>query len=61
MEDDDPEYYTLRYRVVDDAVVVASSGWGASWRDLEDGDLLVVERHSLELSVRSAIGLSAAS
>jgi len=60
IEDDDPEYYTLRYRVEDDAVVVASSGWGAGWRDLADGDLLVVERHSLELSVQSAVGLSAA-
>ena len=27
-EDDDPEYYDLRYRVTPDAVVVASSGWG---------------------------------
>jgi predicted glutamine amidotransferase len=60
MEDDDPEYYTLRYRVADGAVVVASSGWGAGWRDLADGDLLVVERHSLELSVQSTVGLSSA-
>ena len=40
--------------------MVASSGWGAGWRDLADGDLLVVERHSLELSVQSTAGLSAA-
>jgi predicted glutamine amidotransferase len=54
IEDDDPEYYTLRYRASGDAVVVASSGWGAGWRDLADGDLLVVERHSLELTVHGA-------
>ncbi len=60
IEDDDPEYYTLRYRVSPDAVVVASSGWGAGWRDLADGDLLVVERRSLELSVQAVAGLSAA-
>jgi predicted glutamine amidotransferase len=55
LEDTDPEYYTLRYRVSDDAVVVASSGWGAGWRDLADGDLLVVERHSLAVSVQAAV------
>jgi hypothetical protein len=54
IEDDDPEYYTLRYRVGPDAVVVASSGWGARWRDLADGDLLAVERGSLELTVQGA-------
>ncbi len=52
IEDDDPEYYRLRYRVTPDAVVVASSGWGAGWQDMADGDLLVVERRSLELSVQ---------
>ena len=61
IEDDDPEYYTLRYRVAHDAVVVASSGWGAGWRDLADGDLLVVERRSLELTVQSTAGSSAGS
>jgi predicted glutamine amidotransferase len=60
IEDDDPEYYTLRYRVTPDAVVVASSGWGAGWQDLADGDLLVVERHSLELTVDSPAQVFAA-
>ena len=60
LEDDDPEYYTLRYRVAHDAVVVASSGWGAGWHDMADGDLLTVERRSLELTVQSPAGLSAA-
>ena len=48
MEDDDPEYYTLRYRTAPDAVVVSSSGWGAGWSDLGDGDLLVLRRRTLE-------------
>ena len=48
MEDDDPEYYTLRYRTAPDAVVVSSSGWGSGWSALGDGDLLVVRRRTLE-------------
>jgi predicted glutamine amidotransferase len=54
IEDDDPEYYTLRYRVGPESVVVSSSGWGRGWQDMADGDLLVVERGSLALSVRAA-------
>jgi predicted glutamine amidotransferase len=57
--DDDPEYYTLRYRVTPDSVVVASSGWGAGWQDMADGDLLVVRRRSLEFSVEAAAGMAA--
>ena len=48
IEDDDPEYYTLRYRTAPDAVLVSSSGWGRGWSDLADGDLLVVRRRTLE-------------
>ena len=48
LEDKDPEYYRLRYRVTDDAVVVSSSGWGQDWRELANGDLLVVRRGTLE-------------
>jgi predicted glutamine amidotransferase len=46
-----PDYYDLRYRVTDDAVVVASSGWGRDWEQLANGDLLVVRRGSLDVSV----------
>jgi predicted glutamine amidotransferase len=46
-----PDYYDLRYRVTDDAVVVASSGWGRDWEELANGDLLVVRRGSLDVSV----------
>jgi predicted glutamine amidotransferase len=57
-EDDDPEYYRLRYRVSPDAVVVGSSGWGRDWRELANGDLLVVGRRSLETTVVTSAGVS---
>jgi predicted glutamine amidotransferase len=50
--DEGPDYFTLRYRVTGDAVVVASSGWGRDWQDLADGELLTVRRRSLDVSVR---------
>ena len=53
-----PLYYDLRYRVSPDAVVVASSGWGSDWRELANGDLLVVRRRTLETSVVTSAGLS---
>jgi len=56
-DDDDPEYYNLRYRVTPDAVVVASSGWGRDWQELANGDLLVVRRGSLEHAVRTGLGV----
>jgi predicted glutamine amidotransferase len=58
IDDDDPEYYSLRYRVGPDAVVVASSGWGRDWQELADGDLLVVRRRTLETTVLTSAGLS---
>jgi predicted glutamine amidotransferase len=51
LEDKDPEYYTLRYRVTDDAVVVSSSGWGRDWQQLGNGELLTIRRRTLETSV----------
>jgi predicted glutamine amidotransferase len=57
-EDDDPDYYRLRYRVSPAAVVVASSGWGHDWRELGNGDLLVVGRHTLDTTVVTSAGLS---
>ncbi|MDH2444493.1 class II glutamine amidotransferase [Amnibacterium sp. CER49] len=56
-----PEYYRLRYRVTPDAVVVASTGWGGDgWRSLENGQLLVVQRHTLEVDVRDLAEVAAA-
>jgi predicted glutamine amidotransferase len=46
------EYYHLRYRITPDAVIVASSGWGRGWRTLGNGELLVVKRRTLEVTVR---------
>jgi predicted glutamine amidotransferase len=47
-----PDYYRLKYRVTPDAVVVTSSGWGSGWQTLGNGEMLVVQRGSLELDIR---------
>ena len=60
LEDKDPEYYRLRYRVADDAVVVSSSGWGRNWQELANGDLLTVSRGTLATRVASRSSLLAA-
>jgi predicted glutamine amidotransferase len=52
-KDQGEDYFHLRYRVTDDAVVVASTGWGRDWQPLENGQLLVVRRNTLETSVVS--------
>jgi predicted glutamine amidotransferase len=46
------EYYHMRYRVTPDAVVVTSSGWGDGWETLGNGELLVVQRSTLEVEIR---------
>jgi predicted glutamine amidotransferase len=51
--DEAPDYYHLRYRAAGDAVVVSSSGWGRDWHDLANGDLLVVRRGTLDVTVES--------
>lgn len=53
LREEEPEYYRLRYRVLPQGVVVASSGWGRGWQDLANGQMLVVERATLALSIRS--------
>jgi len=60
-EDDDPEYYNLRYRVTGDAVVVSSSGWGRDWAELGNGELLTVRRGTLDVAVTSIERVAAAS
>jgi predicted glutamine amidotransferase len=50
-EGEGPDYFHLRYRVTDDAVVVSSSGWGRGWQPLADGELLAVRRATLEVCV----------
>ena len=59
LEDKDPEYYRLRYRVPGDAVVVSSSGWGRGWQELANGDLLTVRRSTLATTVLAAEQLAA--
>jgi predicted glutamine amidotransferase len=51
--DEGEDYFHLGYRVTDDAVVVASSGWGRGWQLLRDGELLAVDRATLATSVVS--------
>ena len=46
-----PDYYHLGFRATDDAVVVASSGWGRGWQELANGELMVVRRGTLEVTV----------
>jgi predicted glutamine amidotransferase len=50
-EEGGPEYYRLRYRITPDAVVVTSSGWGSGWQTLDNGQMLVVQRHSLATEI----------
>ena len=51
--DEGEDYFHLRYRVREDAVVVASTGWGQDWRGLDNGSLLVVDRATMQMSVSS--------
>ncbi len=51
--DEDPDYYPLLYRRIDDRVVVTSTGWTDStgWTTLSNGQMLVVDRRTLQISV----------
>jgi predicted glutamine amidotransferase len=51
---EDPDYYTLRYQISPDAVVVGSSGWAdgdRAWRRLANRQALMVERRTLTTSL----------
>jgi predicted glutamine amidotransferase len=50
---DDRDYYPLLHRRVGDTVVVASTGWtdSAGWSTISNGEMLVVERGTLETTV----------
>jgi predicted glutamine amidotransferase len=53
-KEDEPDYYHLRFfRATPDSVVVSSTGWGSGWTPLENGEILVVRRGTLDVSVRS--------
>jgi predicted glutamine amidotransferase len=51
-KEEEADYYHLRYRVTPSAVIVSSSGWGAEWTPLENGEILTVRRGDLDVSVR---------
>ncbi|MBC7462789.1 MAG: class II glutamine amidotransferase [Actinobacteria bacterium] len=47
-----PDYYELKYRVSDEGVVVASTGWPQyGWQDLPNHHMLVVDRETLTTKV----------
>jgi predicted glutamine amidotransferase len=52
---DDRDYYPLLFRRDGDTVVVASTGWvdSAGWTTVSNGQLLVVERRTLQTSLHS--------
>ena len=51
--DEDPHYYRIGHRSRDGSVVVASSGWGSGWSELDNGALLSIDRRTLRTSVES--------
>jgi predicted glutamine amidotransferase len=53
LEDQDADYFSLRYRVTPDAVVVASTGWGRDWQELANGEMLIVQRGTLDVTISS--------
>jgi predicted glutamine amidotransferase len=59
-KEDEPDYYHLHYRVTPGAVVVSSSGWGGEWSSLENGQMLIIRRDTLDVSVRLVTGAGAA-
>lgn len=58
-KEDEPDYYHMRYRVTADSVVMSSSGWGAGWSPLRNGEMIVVRRRDLEVSLRWVIDVEA--
>jgi predicted glutamine amidotransferase len=48
----EPHYYRIGYRVDSGAVVVSSSGWGSGWTFLQNGEMLTVDRATLEIQIR---------
>lgn len=52
LQEEEDEYYRLRYRTTLDAVLISSSGWGREWNDLANGSMLVVDRGTLTTTFR---------
>jgi hypothetical protein len=47
-------YYELRYRIDENGVAVASSGWDQSgWILMENHSILIVNRHDLTHQIRA--------
>jgi predicted glutamine amidotransferase len=58
LKDEEADYFSLRYRVAPDAVVIASTGWGRDWQELANGELMAVQRGTLEVTISSLEGLA---
>jgi predicted glutamine amidotransferase len=52
----EPHYYRIGYRVTSDAVVVSSSGWGSGWTFLDNGELMTIDRSTLEVRIQRVAG-----
>ncbi|NCZ71893.1 MAG: hypothetical protein EBY10_00190 [Actinobacteria bacterium] len=49
----DDRYYELRYRIDENGVAVASSGWDQSgWTLMENHSILIIDRHDLTHQIK---------
>lgn len=55
-EAEEDGYYRMHYAARDGAVIVASSGWGSGWTEMENGTMLSVRRDTGALSLRDIRG-----
>jgi predicted glutamine amidotransferase len=54
-KEEEPHYYRIGYRADADAVVVSSSGWGSGWSYIQNGEMLTVDRATLEVTIRRVV------
>jgi predicted glutamine amidotransferase len=49
----EPDYFLLKYRITDDAILIGSTGLSQdeAWKTLENGQMLLVERGRLKVTV----------
>jgi hypothetical protein len=49
----EPDYFSLKYRITDDAVLIGSTGLqqDEAWKTLENGQMLLVNRGKLRVTV----------
>ncbi len=49
----EPDYFSMKYRIASDTIMVGSTGLGqdSTWKDLANGQMLVVNRGTLEVKL----------